>query len=215
VSNVPGRRSVPRLQAPHGRNSHTQFRGIPSGRCKIGTTGGFSFRQMTGSQFAGTALTVCWRCIVRCTTQARRPFESRAYVYAATKAEKFLGGAAAAWRREVVMRAASLHTSGMRAAAFQFLGNFSELGRKFEQRLPRVDLCRLFRELQAFFGMLSAFFRRRHDGDPVCATSTLPVSFRSHRCRRTGSWLIPSSITPALAGARRGGPQHRGTNVRS
>src|SRR6266508_6854496 len=65
VSNVPGRRSVPRLQAPHGRNSHTQFRGIPSGRCEIGTTGGFSFRQMTGSQFAGTALTVCWHCIVR------------------------------------------------------------------------------------------------------------------------------------------------------
>ena len=87
-------------------------------------------------------------------------------VYAATKAEKLSGGAPAAWRREVVMRTASLRTSGMRAAAFQFFGNCSELGRKFEQRLPRVDLRRLFRELQAFFGMLSAFFRRTHDGDP-------------------------------------------------
>src|SRR4029450_213090 len=56
VSNVPGRRSVPRLHAPHGRNSHTQFRGIPSGRCEIGTTGNFSFRQTTDSQFSGTAL---------------------------------------------------------------------------------------------------------------------------------------------------------------
>src|SRR6266516_683223 len=56
VSNVPGRRSVPRLQAPHSRNSHTQFRGIPSGRCEIGTTGNFSFRQMTDSQFSGAAL---------------------------------------------------------------------------------------------------------------------------------------------------------------
>jgi hypothetical protein len=89
----------------------------------------------------------------------------------------------AAWRREVVMRAASLCTSGMRAAALQFFGNCSELGREFEQRLPRVDLRRLFREPQAFFGMLATFFRRRHGGDPVCATSTLAVSFRSHRCR--------------------------------
>jgi hypothetical protein len=44
-------------------------------------------------------------------------------------------------------------------------------------------LRRLFREPQAFFGMLATFFRRRHGGDPVWATSTLAVSFRSHRCR--------------------------------
>jgi hypothetical protein len=69
----------------------------------------------------------------------------------------------------------------MRAAAFQFLGNFSELGREFEQGLPCIDLRGLFRKPQAFFGMLAAFFRRRHDGDPVFATSILPVSFRSHR----------------------------------
>jgi hypothetical protein len=61
---------------------------------------------------------------------------------------------------------APLCIGGMRAAAFQFFGNFSELGREFEQCLPRVDLWRLFRERQAFFGMLAAFFRRRHDGDP-------------------------------------------------
>jgi hypothetical protein len=81
------------------------------------------------------------------------------------------------------MRAPSLCTGGMRAAAFQFFGNLSELGREFEQRLPRVDLRRLFRELQAFFGMLAAFFRRRHDGDPTCPTPALAVSFRSRRCR--------------------------------
>ncbi|HEV8262530.1 MAG TPA: hypothetical protein VGQ19_17470, partial [Burkholderiales bacterium] len=59
----------------------------------------------------------------------------------------------------------------MRAAAFEFFANCSELGREFEQRLPRVDLRRRFREIQAFFGMLAAFFRRRHDGDPSWATS--------------------------------------------
>jgi hypothetical protein len=80
--------------------------------------------------------------------------------------------ATAAWRREVVMPAAPLCIGGMRAAAFQFFGNFSELGREFQQRLPRVDLWRLFREPQAFFGMLAAFFWHRHGGDPVCATST-------------------------------------------
>jgi len=80
------------------------------------------------------------------------------------------------------MRAAPLCISGMRAAAFQFFGNCSELAREFEQRLPRVDLRRLFRELQAFFGMLSAFFRRWHGGDPTCATSALAISFRLHCC---------------------------------
>jgi hypothetical protein len=69
----------------------------------------------------------------------------------------------------------------MRVAPFQFVGNLSELGREFEQRLPRVDLRRLFRELQAFFGMLAAFFWRRHDHDPNCPTPIPPVSFRSHR----------------------------------
>jgi hypothetical protein len=67
----------------------------------------------------------------------------------------------------------------MRAAPLQFVGNLSELGREFEQRLPRVDLRRLFRELQAFFGMLAAFVRRRH-GDPTCATPAPTVSFHSH-----------------------------------
>ena len=94
-------------------------------------------------------------------------------------------------RREVVMRAPSLCTSGMRAAPFQFVGNPSELGREFEQRLPRVDLRRLFRELQAFFGMLAAFFRRRH-GDPTCATFAPTISFRSPRFPMNR--FVPDSI---------------------
>jgi hypothetical protein len=89
-------------------------------------------------------------------------------------------GAPPARRREVVMGAPSLCTRGMRAASFQFVGNLSELGCEFEQRLPRVDLGRLFRELQAFFRMLAAFFRRRH-GHPTFVTSAPTISFRSHR----------------------------------
>ncbi|HET7021395.1 MAG TPA: hypothetical protein VFI58_11830 [Xanthobacteraceae bacterium] len=46
------------------------------------------------------------------------------------------------------------------------LGNFAEFCREFEQRLPRVDLRGLIGEPQAFFGMLAAFFRRRHIGGP-------------------------------------------------
>jgi hypothetical protein len=45
-------------------------------------------------------------------------------------------------------------------------GDFAELGREFEQRLLRVDLRGLIRQSQALFGVLAAFFRRRHLGGP-------------------------------------------------
>jgi hypothetical protein len=105
------------------------------------------------------------------------------YFRKAASAATNASGARPARRREVVMRAPLLRTTEMRAAPFQFFGNLSELGREFEQRLPRVDLRRLFRELQAFFGMLAAFFRRRHGGDPAAD---------EHR-----PCPIPSSTTPS------------------
>jgi len=64
-------------------------------------------------------------------------------------------------------------------AALQFGGNLAELCCKFEQCQPRVDLRGLARELQAFFGVLSAFFWRRHDSDPSCETPIPALSFRS------------------------------------
>ncbi len=149
----------------------------PSGRCEIGTADEAS-RSGKWPTHSFPAL----HCTVHDAGKTGLSSRESTCVYAATKAEKLSGGAPAAWRREVVMRAAALRTSRMRAAAFQFFGNLSELGRKFEQRLPRVDLRRRFRELQAFFGMLAAFFRRRHGGDPTCATSVLAISFRLHCC---------------------------------
>ena len=76
-----------------------------------------------------------------------------------------------------MVRAASFRSRGMRAAAFQLFGNFAKLCRKFEQCLPRVDLRGFFRQLQTFFGMLPAFFRRRHDSDPTWETLPPAVSF--------------------------------------
>lgn len=135
----------------------------PSARCEIGTRA----RSLVP---ANDQLAVFRRGIVGYPTQASGLLvgSQRAPIVGSLPAQRrtLSTGATAAWRREAVMRAAPLCISGMRAAAFQFFGNCSELAREFEQRLPRVDLRRLFRELQAFFGMLSAFFRRWHDGDP-------------------------------------------------
>src|SRR5262249_54917553 len=48
---------------------------------------------------------------------------------------------------------------------------------KFQQCQPRVDLRGLVREFQALFGVLSAFFRRRHNSDPTCGTLVPAGSF--------------------------------------
>jgi len=100
-------------------------------------------------------------------------------------------------------------------AALQFLGNLPELCCKFEQCHPRVDLLCLAREFQAFFGVLSAFFRRRHDSDINCETPVPAGSFPLPDLQRTRA-TVPDSVLDdpkhwqeqALAGTRRGGERH-------
>ena len=114
-----------------------------------------------------------------------------------TTSERISGATTPRRRRGTMARTRSARMA-QAGTSFQFVSNVAELCCKFEQCQPRVDLRGLVGELHALFGVLSAFFRRRHDSDPTCGTPVPAGSFRCPICKPrapscpTRPWMTPS-----------------------